>query len=286
MTTVKLLTTMWDFEWSINLGCALLMLIYFWKVRASFWRRASFVSGIVVLFLALQSPLDPLGDTYLFSAHMAQHLLLILIVPPLLILGISEPGARAWLRHSCIAKPERILGNPYVAWFAGVSTMTVWHIPLFYNFALAHENVHVLQHLSFLVTATIFWWPVLHPLPERRLNTGLAVAYLFAAAAENSILGIILTFMPVGYYPAYVHPQDAYGASSLIRNGWGISPEIDQQLGGLLMWVPGCSVYFVAILALIARWFGQPETTPEPDCVVTFAERDFADPDFAGRGVR
>ncbi|MGH9504128.1 MAG: cytochrome c oxidase assembly protein [Terriglobales bacterium] len=273
MTTTTFLATAWDFEWSINLGCVFLLTIYFWKVRAGIWRRISFVLGVLLLFLALQSPLDALGDTYLFSAHMAQHLLLILIVPPLLILGIGEREVRAWLRLSYIAKTERILGNPYVAWFAGVSTMTLWHVPLFYNFALAHEDVHILQHLTFLVTATMFWWPVLHPLPERRLNTGAAVAYLFAAAAENSILGIILTFMPVGYYPAYVHPVDEYGALSLIRNGWGISAVSDQRLGGLLMWVPGCSVYFMAILALIAHWYAQPETEPELGLLVGAAER-------------
>ena len=86
-----------------------------------------------------------------------------------------------------IAATERILGNPYVAWCAGVAYVTVWHVPALYNFALAHEPVHIFQHLSFLVSATIFWWPVLHPLPERRLHTGAAVAYLFAAAAENSV---------------------------------------------------------------------------------------------------
>ncbi len=260
MTTSKLLLTAWDFEWSINLGCLALLILYFWKVRAGIWQRLSFVLGILVLSLSLQSPLDVLGDTYLFSAHMAQHLFLILIVPPFLLLGISECATRSWLMVPVVARAERVLGNPYIAWFAAVITMTIWHLPALYNYALAHEFVHIFQHLTFLVTATMFWWPVLHPLPERRLATGTAVAYLFAAAAENSILGIILTFMRVGHYPAYLHPADELGALSLIRDGWNVSAAFDQRLGGLLMWIPGCSVYFAAILGLLARWFSDADT--------------------------
>lgn len=264
MTTAHFLLTAWDFEWSINIGSIAALAVYFWKVKAGLWRRASFVLGILVLVLSLESALDPLGDDYLFSAHMAQHLLLILIVPPFLLLGIPEQSARQWLRVPLIARAERVLGRPVVAWPAAIIVMTLWHVPLFYNFALAHEQVHIFQHVSFLVTATMFWWPVLQPIPERRMNTGAAVLYLFAAAVENSVLGIILTFMRPGHYPAYLHPDDEYGALHLIRYVWGISPASDQRLGGLLMWIPGCSVYFIAILALLAFWYAQPEPDVMP----------------------
>ena len=260
MTTTHLLLRAWSFEWSINLGCAAMLALYFWKVRAGTGKRVLFVLGVLVLPLALESPIGNLGDVYLFSFHMAEHLLLILVAAPLFVLGISEETVRSWLRAPTIAKIERRLGNPIVAWFSGMTVMTVWHFPLLYNFALAHEQVHIFQHLSFLVTAVMFWWPVLHPIPELRLNPGAAVFYLFAAAAENSVLGITLTFMRVGHYPAYLHPVDKYGALSLIRNGWGLSPAYDQRLGGLLMWIPGCSIYFVTILAILGRWYGTPET--------------------------
>ena len=263
MTAIHFLLTAWDFEWSINLGSAAALTLYFWKVRAGLWQKVSFTLGILVLVLALESPLDPLGDDYLFSAHMAQHLLLILIVPPLLLLGIPERDTRVWLRIPLVGEAERWLGRPVVAWFAAIVVMTLWHVPVFYNFALAHEVVHILQHISFLVTATMFWWPVLHPVPERRLGTGSAVFYLFAAAAENSVLGIILTFIRPGHYPAYLHPEDEYGALHLIRDVWGISPAYDQRLGGLLMWIPGCSVYFIAILGLLALWYSQPDEDVE-----------------------
>jgi len=263
MTTAHFWLTAWDFEWSINIGCILMMAFYLWKVQAGMWRRLSFLSGILVMVIALESPLDPLGDDYLFSAHMAQHLLLILIVPPLLLLGIPEAAARAWLRVKVIAGTEQILGRPVVAWFAAIGVMTLWHLPLLYNFALAHEGVHVFQHLSFLVTATMFWWPVLHPVPECRLAMGAALFYLFSAAAENSVLGIILTFIGPGHYPAYLHPDDEYGALKLVRETWGLSAASDQRLGGLLMWIPGCSVYFIAILALLARWYAEPDGEAE-----------------------
>lgn len=272
MTTTKLLLTAWEFEWSINIGCAAALALYFWQVDAPLWRRACFVLGILVMVLALESPLDPLGDDYLFSAHMAQHLLLILVVAPLLVLGISERTTRAWLRVRPIANAERCLGRPAVAWFSAIAVMTLWHLPLFYNFALAHEGVHIFQHLTFIITATMFWWPVLHPLAERRLNTGLAVLYLFAAAAENSLLGIVLTFMPAGSYPAYLHPEDGYGALRLIRDSWGLSPALDQRLGGLLMWVPGCSVYFIAILAILALWYAQPDADLQPPRTMALQE--------------
>lgn len=263
MTTAHFWLTAWDFEWSINIGSALALAIYFPKVKAGLWQRMSFVIGIVVLILSLESPLDPLGDDYLFSAHMAQHLLLILIVPPFLLFGIPERTARGWLRVNVIARAERVLGRPAVAWLAAIVVMTLWHVPVLYNFALAHEGVHIFQHVTFLVTATMFWWPVLQPLPERRLAPGIAILYLFAAAAENSVLGIILTFIPPGQYPAYLHPEDDYGALHLIREVWGISAAADQRLGGLLMWIPGCSVYFVAILGILAFWYTQPDSDLE-----------------------
>lgn len=255
MTTAETILTAWDFDPSVVVGCAGLAAVYVWKCRhASALQRTCYLLGVATLFLAIESPLDALGDTYLFSAHMAQHLLLILIVPPLLLWGIPQETARKWLQRPLIARWEKILGRPAIAWFACIGTMTVWHLPVLYNYALAHETVHILQHLSFLVTGTMFWWPVLGPLPEHRMAPMPAIFYLFAAVAENTALGVLITFMPVGYYPAYLNPPDPLHILHAIRTGWGMTPRVDQGLGGLLMWIPGCSIYFIAILGIVVRW--------------------------------
>ena len=107
MTTRELLLTAGDFKWSVNLGCAAALAIYFWKVDAVLWRRVVFAAAILVLWLALESPIDLLGDEYLFSVHMAAHLMMIVVVAPLFVLAIPEQTARAWLRIPFIARPRR-----------------------------------------------------------------------------------------------------------------------------------------------------------------------------------
>lgn len=260
MTTRHLLLAAWDWEPSIVIGCAALLALYFYFVRPrSLWRIFCYCAGVIVLLLALVSPIDALSDHYLFSVHMIQHLLLILVVSPLLILGIPEKFAVRFLGRPKIAGIERVLSNPFVSWTAAAAALGLWHIPLFYNFALAHETVHILEHLIFLVTATMFWWPVLTPIPELRLGAGATCLYLFLASLFNSILGIIITFAPLGSYSAYVHPQDVLGILPLIRNQWGISAAADQQLGGLLMWVPAGLIYFSLIVGTVIRWQSAPE---------------------------
>jgi len=255
MTTRDLLLTVWDWEPSIVIGCAALLALYFYFVRPrSLWRILCYCAGVIVLLLALVSPIDALSDHYLFSVHMIQHLLLILVVSPLLILGVPADFAVRFLGRPRIASAERVLSNPFVSWTAAALALGLWHVPLFYNFALAHEGVHVLEHLIFLVTATMFWWPVLTSVPELRLGAGATVLYLFLASLFNSILGIIITFAPLGWYPAYVHPHDVLGILPLIRNQWGISAVADQQLGGLLMWVPAGLIYFSIIVGTVIRW--------------------------------
>jgi putative membrane protein len=260
MTTWQLLTSTWSWEPSILLGCLFLLGGYLAAVRGRFDQKTVFFgSGVLIIGVALISPLEALGDTYLFSAHMLQHLLLLLVVPPLLLLGIPPRLAQRLLAWPPANRTERILGRPWLAWLLGVGTVWVWHLPSLYNATLADETIHILEHLDFLVTATIFWWPILAPLTERRLAPLAMLPYLFAAAAASSVLGIILTFAPVGLYPAYLKPTDSLGALPLLRDGWGLSPAVDQQIGGLLMWVPGSLVYFAGIIVALVRWYGSPE---------------------------
>ncbi len=265
MTTGALLAAAWEPEPSIVVGCALLALLHLALVRFSEPRRTAWwMAGVVVLLLDLVGPLDVLGDDYLFSAHMLEHLTLLLLVPPLLLLGVPERLARRALAVRWVAATERLLRRPAVAWALMVGTLWAWHLPAAYNATLANETIHAVEHLSFLVTATIFWWPVLTPLPERRLHPITAIFYLYAAMVANAVLGILLTFAPVGIYPAYLRPADELGALALIRDHWNLGPAADQQLGGLFMWVIGMFGFLWATLAMLVRWYREPEHDAEP----------------------
>jgi putative membrane protein len=260
MTTATMLTSLWAWEPSVVAGCAGLAVGYAAALRfripgAAVW----YAAGVALLLLSLVSPIDVLGDTYLFSAHMLQHLLLLLIIPPLLILGLPQALVERALRRPGLAAAERVLNRPLAAWIMALGTLWVWHLPLLYDAALADERLHVFEHLCFLVTATIFWWPLLHPIPERRMATGAALVYLVAATFASDVLGIIITFAPVGFYPPYTHPAGLRSVLSLIRDDWGISAADDQQIAGVLMWMGGSVPYAAAALAVLARWFGEPE---------------------------
>jgi putative membrane protein len=274
MTTQQLLLSAWDWEPSVVTGCAALVVGYFvlLLVRRTPWSAAealvgptiSFLTGVVMLLLALVSPIDTLADGYLFSAHVVQHFLLALIIPPLWLLGTPRALAEAALRRPLTSRIERAVAQPLVAWTLGVGTMILWHLPPLFNAALASGSLHIFQHLSFLITGTIFWWPILGPIEERRLAPlHHTISYLFSACVCCSLLGAVLTFMPPGAYPVYLNPDDRLGILRLVRSGWGLDPKTDQQLGGLLMWVPGCFVYLSGILATAARWYG----TAEPEAL-------------------
>jgi cytochrome c oxidase assembly factor CtaG len=232
----------WDWEPSVVVGCAMLAVGYLMLARKHGWNRTpSFLTGVLLLLLDLVSPIDTLADQYLFSAHVLQHFLLALVIPPFLLLGTPAFELRG------LNKLERAIGQPPVSWLLGVGAMLVWHVPALFNAALASEGLHIFQHLSLLVTGTIFWWPILAPVESRRLETLGAIAYLFSACVCCSLLGAFLTFAPVGLYPAYLNPPSHL---------WGLDPKSDQQLGGMLMWVPGCFVYLAGILSTVMRWYG------------------------------
>lgn len=267
MTTWDFLLSAWDWEPSVIIGCAALAIAYLRLARPRDpFKTALFLSGVLLLLIDLVSPIDVLGDRVLLSAHIFQHFLLALIIPPLWLLGTPREIVEAALRNRRIARIERLLSRPAVSWPLGVVPMIAWHIPVLFNAALASDPLHIFQHLSFLVTGTIFWWPILGPLPDHRPGPLGAVAYLFSACTACTILGAVLTFTPPGAYPAYANPAGPLEQSNaelerLVRAGWGIDPKSDQQIGGLLMWVPGCTVYLTAILASIARWYTMADAT-------------------------
>ena len=278
--TTQLLTA-WHPKPEVLAGCAALLAGYFLLASRQCHplpacRAVAFASGVAVLLLSLVSPLDTLAHEYLFSAHMAQHLLLTLVAPPLLLLGLpnTECGVRnaesgrsaggdkaASSRVRLFRIPHSAFRIPaWLAWVLAMGVTWAWHLPVLYNAALASDAVHVVQHGLFLATALLFWWPVLGPAGARAaLPAWGAALYLFLAMAAGSILGIILAFAPPGLYPLYLAPPDSHGLLALVRDGWGLTPEDDQQLGGFLMWIPGGIAYSLAMFAVLARWFAEPD---------------------------
>lgn len=260
MTGWDLLARGWEFEPSVVAGSAGLLGGYLGAVHFRLNRTTMFfAAGVMVMFLALVSPLDDLGDNYLFSAHMLQHMLLDLVAPPLFVLGLPENLARRVLSWRPADLLERTVGHPVVAWLLGIGTFSIWHLPSLYDAALANETVHVFEHLTFLATGTILFWPVLNRLPERRLAPLQAVVYLGLAATANSVLGIIFTFASKPFYDGYDHARDPLGARRLIRQQWGLDRITDQQLGGACMWVLGGLVFLGPILKTISRWYREEE---------------------------
>ncbi|MDA8086374.1 MAG: cytochrome c oxidase assembly protein [Nitrospiraceae bacterium] len=260
MTNGQLFFKAWDFEPTVIIGCAALILAYLWVVRFRMnGKTAFFAGGVLLMLLTLIGPLDFLGGNYMFSAHMLEHILLELAVPPLLLLGLPQEPVRSLLTVRVAAKAERFLRRPAVAWLLAVGTLWLWHLPVLYNAALNSDWIHAGQHLSMLITGTIFWWPIYTPLQPHRLSPLGGAVYIFIALSANMILGILLTFAPLGFYPRYMRPAGGNAILQLIRTGWGLDPQSDLGLGGMFMWIVGGLLYFASMLVAISRLYRNPE---------------------------
>jgi cytochrome c oxidase assembly factor CtaG/cytochrome c2 len=218
-----------------------------------------FAMGWLVLAVALVSPLHELGEA-LLSAHMVQHELLMLAVAPLLVLGRPLAptlwGLPAAARHSLgrlawrreLRSAWAFITRPSVAWTLQAMAILLWHLPPLYQRSMLSERAHAAQHASFLVTALLFWWALVHG-QEARGRAGAAVLYLFGTAVYTGGLGALLTLSTRLWYPLYL------GRTA----PWGLTPLDDQQLAGLLMWMPGALVYLAAALGLAARWLREAD---------------------------
>jgi putative membrane protein len=148
--------------------------------------------------------------------------------------------------------------HPAVCWACGVGAMWVWHAPVLCNAAAESRAVSAVQTVSLLLMGGAFWWQLLAPCESQRIAPLRGVVYLFAACAACTVLGMILTFSPVTVCRAYLSPVDRLGIEPMIVGAWGMTPGRDEQIGGLMMWVPMCLVYLSAIIGQIARWYGTP----------------------------
>lgn len=217
------------------------------------WRLLSFLSGIACLWIAIGSPLEAAADV-LLSAHMIEHLILMMIVPPLVLMGLPVvpllrglPGiARTWIvaplaRMECLRGFGRWLVKPAVAWLAMNITLLGWHVPRAYDFAVENEVWHDFEHICFLATSLIFWWCVVRPWPAAtgRRSWGVLV-YLIGADFVNSVLSAFLAFCNRPVYTFYV----------VNPNPFGIAPLPDQILGAVIMWVAGSIVFLIPAAAI------------------------------------
>jgi len=209
------------------------------------WRPVCFALGLLVLLVSLNGPIHDLSDTYLFSVHMGQHLLLTLALPPLLIAGTPGWLIDALVRPHAVWAAMRFLTRPVVAGVIFSVVLLAWHTVDAYDLMMRSHDVHVATHLMFMADAVLLWWPVVSPsalLP--RLEPGMGMLYLFLVQIPMQALGAIITFADSPLYPWYIAAPRTFG----------LSPLDDQKLGGLLMWIPGNLWIWGAMSVLFFQW--------------------------------
>lgn len=249
----------WSLHPSVLIGTGLLGALYVWGIgplrwkmgwepAVPAWRVACFMAGLAVLLVSLDGPIHDLSDYYLFWVHMAQHLLLTLVLPPLLIAGTPGWLLSPLLRRAPVRAAARFLTHPVVAGLLFTITIAVWHTTQAYDLMMRDHDVHVVTHLLFMVTAVIMWWPVMSPSPEvPPLGLGLRMLYLFLVSIPMQIVAAIITLADSVLYVWY----------AAAPRTWGLSALDDQKIGGLLMWIPGNLYMFCAIGVVFFIWAKQ-----------------------------
>jgi putative membrane protein len=208
-------------------------------------QRVCYYAGLATMFLSLNGWLHDLSDTYLFSAHMVQHLMLALVVAPLMIMGTTGAMLRPLVALRGVGPVARWITSPTRCFAIFNVVVAGWHLPPMYNYALAHHPVHIVQHLMFLAASVLMWWPVLSPLPELpRLSYPGQMLYLFLMSIPMAIVSVYIAYSDSLLYPSYAAAPRV----------WGITPMNDQLIGGLIMWIPG-GLFFYAIISIVFfRW--------------------------------
>jgi len=268
------LWTAWTFAPTVIVGLALAAWLYARGVRALWhsagvgrgipaWRVGCFAGGIATLAIALLSPIDGVAAA-LFSVHMIQHMLLVVVAAPLLVLG--DPGLASiwalrigarrgvgawWQRRRVLPAIWHVLRRPLVAFTLHVAALWLWHLPALYDAALHNEGIHVAEHVSFLVTALLFWYPIADARPRQRSGVGVATLSLFAAGLQCTLLGALIAMSRHAWYFGHYATTAA----------WGLTPLEDQQIAGLVMWIPAGFAYLAALIPTVlpvlrgdARW--------------------------------
>ncbi len=245
----------WSLHPSTVLGIAALGALYISaSKKLGRWPTVSqqilFFSGLLVMFASLNGPIHDLSDDYLFSAHMVQHLLLTLALPPLLLAGV--PG---WMLRPILSRPRvtpiaRFFTRAPICFVVFNLVLAGWHLPQFYNAAMANHNLHILEHLMFMAAAVLMWWPLLSQLPEfPRLAYPGQMLYSFLLSIPMSIVAIYIAMADHVLYPAY----------SATPRVLSLTPLEDQLLGALIMWIPGGLIFVIIMTVVFFKWNARGE---------------------------
>lgn len=211
---------------------------------------ATFTFGILVIFVAVMSPIHVLAEQYLFSVHMTQHVLITLIAPPFLILGIPDWLVRPLLRPKLAFKCMKLLTNPIGAFLAFNLVFSIWHLPSLYNVSVTNHGVHFIEHFLMVVTGLLMWWPLTSPIPELpRISAPMAMLYLFGLSLAQIIVFGALVFSKEPLYAFYVNAPRISP----------MTPLADQQIGAIIMKVGGGILFLSILVITFFRWYGQEE---------------------------
>jgi putative membrane protein len=263
----------WDLDPVVLIPLLLVTGWYSWGLWC-LWRRAgtgrgisrlqasAYFSGTLVLVIALLSPLDT-ASAALFSVHMVQHLLLILVAPPLLVVGAADvaflwglpPGWRKRFGRFEHGVGRALTGEsgataPLIPVLLATGVLWLWHLPALYDLAVEVEAIHMTEHAGFLISALLFWITVLRLRPRDHVRNGMRLLYVFGMALQGSLLGALITFAARPLYRSHLESAQI----------WGMQPLADQQLAGLIMWVPPALLYIGVAAYLFVHWLNAVET--------------------------
>ena len=211
---------------------------------------ATFTLGVIVIFIALASPIHVVSERYLFSVHMLQHVLLTLIAPPLMIRGIPDWLIRPLIRPNWSFRIARAVTHPIGAFLAFNIVFSIWHVPALYNASLSNHGIHILEHIMMISTALLMWWPLTSNMPELpRVSYPMQMMYLFGLSVAQIIVFGALTFAGEPIYAFYVNAPRVLTISALT----------DQQIGAVIMKVGGGVLFLVLLIVTFYRWYGEAE---------------------------
>jgi cytochrome c oxidase assembly factor CtaG len=250
----------WTFSPSVIVGVAAVCLAYGWAwLRArrpgmphppGSGRLAAFAGSMLCLLAALISPVDSVADDVMF-VHMVQHVLLLDVVPILFILSLTKGLMRPVTRRvTTIEDRAGFLAHPVFAAFLYIAMMGLWHVPRMYDLALAHSNIHVLEHVCFMVAGMLYWWHLLSPIRARMALGGMGpIVYMTVTKFFVGVLGIILAFSTHSLYPWYQdHPHY-----------WGLTARVDQNVAGVLMALEQSVIMGTALVSIVYRMLNDSE---------------------------